>query len=178
MKSSYQNCKTIWTQKKTRFCYHGFTLLEVLITLIILSVGLLGLASIQSLGLSHSNNSHFRNIATIQANAMADSIRANRAGYEDGHYNDIQSSNNYTNPNCISTTTGCTAQQLANYDAFIWLQNLSFELPQGEGSVLRNGNEYTITVSWSEKDHKADADGNNAGQLKVNTQSHSIVIKP
>lgn len=145
----------------------GFTLLEVLITVIILGVGLLGLASIQSLGLSQSNNSHFRNIATLQANAMADSIRANAAGRTAGHYDDIDSAQ--TNPGCI--LTGCTAQQMAQYDAYVWQQNLAFELPNGTGTVANSSGDFQITIEWQEK--AADADG-----LDLTTQSYSILIKP
>jgi type IV pilus assembly protein PilV len=57
----------------------GFTLLEVLLTLVILSVGLLGLAAMQVVGLKSGNTASYRSIATLVAGEMAERMRANPA---------------------------------------------------------------------------------------------------
>ena len=62
----------------------GFTLLEVMIALLIFSIGLLGLAGLQAGGLRSNNQAQLRTIAVIQAYDMADRIRANPRGVADG----------------------------------------------------------------------------------------------
>ncbi|MDT8385075.1 MAG: type IV pilus modification protein PilV [Gammaproteobacteria bacterium] len=127
----------------------GFTLLEVLISLIVLSIGLLGLAGLQMNGLKSNNSSYQRTQASLLANEMIDRIRANRAGLMLGYYSSI-SGTPPTNPNCL--TTGCTVQQIADYDAFLWAGELADRLPLGTGTVTGNGVNtiFTITVSWDD----------------------------
>ncbi len=64
----------------------GFSLLEVLVALLILSVGLLGLAGLQVLGLRHTGNAYFRTQATLLANEMVERIHANPLGAVRGEY--------------------------------------------------------------------------------------------
>lgn len=127
----------------------GFSLLEVLISVVVLSVGLLGIAGLQVTGLrfAHAANLHYT--ASSQANDMADRMRANRVGVAAGAYNSI-STISATNPGCIST--GCTPAQIASVDVAEWGASLSTLLPSGTGSVTGTGagSVFTITVSWSE----------------------------
>lgn len=127
----------------------GFTLMEVLISLIVLSIGLLGLAGLQMNGLKSNNSSYQRTQASLLANEMLDRIRANRAGLLLGYYSSI-SGTPPANPNCL--TTGCTVQQIANYDAFLWAGELADRLPLGTGTVTGNGANtiFTITVNWDD----------------------------
>jgi len=92
----------------------GFTLLEILIALIILSIGLLGLAGLQANSLKNNNSAYQRTQASLLANEMLDRIRANRQGLEAGAYDAIDSTAT-SDPGCI--TSGCSSAQLAQYDA-------------------------------------------------------------
>lgn len=65
----------------------GFTLLEILVAILILSIGLLGLASLQASGLRSNHSGYLRSKATIFAYEMADRLRANRATAIAGNYN-------------------------------------------------------------------------------------------
>ncbi len=126
----------------------GFTLLEVLIALFVLSVGLLGLASLQAQALRYNHNAYLRSVATQQAYDIADRIRANAVGLQNGSYDSITSDPG--DPGCI--TSGCTPAQVAAFDAFEWYTALSTLLPSGTGTVAGNGPDslFTVTVTWNE----------------------------
>jgi type IV pilus assembly protein PilV len=138
----------------------GFSMIEVLITLVILSIGLLGLAGLQAVGLRNNNTAYLRTIATQQLNDMADSMRANRPGVLLGSYNAI--SGIPANPGCIDSATGCSPALVAQYDHFSWNTKNQSQLPQGTGTVVRcpvanfptgcpaGSNRFVISVTWEE----------------------------
>lgn len=112
----------------------GFTLLEVLIAVVVFSIGLLGLASLQVMGLRLNHDSLLRTIATIQANDMADRMRTNVAATSQGAASPYNNPSKLAtgNPNCLgmnaSGTTAnvsCDANQMALHDFFEWYANLS-----------------------------------------------------
>jgi type IV pilus assembly protein PilV len=151
----------------------GFTLLEILVAMVVISLGLLGLAGLQALSLRNNQVAHYRSIASQQAYDMGDRIRANLAGVRLGQY-DTLAAGVPTDPNCF--TTGCgtpasgTNTQMAQTDRFQWNTLNGRVLPAGSGSVrciegpaatcaINNANTnriYEITVSWTERT----ADGN------------------
>lgn len=128
---------------------NGFTLLEVLVAVVVLSIGLLGLAGLQASGLSQNNTAYQRTQATLLAYDMLDRMRANFEGVRLGYYNDFTGSSQ-TDPNCFST--GCTVQQLAQYDNYAWGKQLSDTLASGHGTVSGGGlnTTFTITVMWDQ----------------------------
>ena len=65
-------------KSKSFILLSGFTLLEVLITLIVLSVGLLGLAGLQTMSLRNNHDAYLRNQATIQANDLVERLRGSK----------------------------------------------------------------------------------------------------
>lgn len=66
---------------------HGFTLLEVLISIVILSIGLLGLAGLQATSLQANQNAHYTSQANLLAYDIVDRMRANRQAARSGDYN-------------------------------------------------------------------------------------------
>lgn len=126
----------------------GITLLENLIALVVLSIGLLGHANLQNLGLRTNTHSYWRTQASILAIDIADRMRANPAGIATGGYNDI--STLPEDANCIDTF--CTPLAMAQTDARSWQQTLARELPQGSGSVVGTGTGslFTIKIRWQE----------------------------
>lgn len=129
--------------------HSGFSLLEVLIAVFVLSIGLLGIAGLQLTGMRYAHNANLRYQAMQQVNDMADRLRANPQGVASGAYNSISGSG--SNPGCISSN--CSPGQLAAYDAFIWNTNNALILPAGTGTVSGNGTDtiFTITVTWTER---------------------------
>jgi len=153
------SCKSDQPHKKQ--C--GFTLLEVLIALLILSIGLLGLASLQTNGLRSNQMAGMRTTATQLAYDIADRMHANPAGVAAQDYV-IAISN--TDPviatDCESTT--CTPSQMAMYDLAQWRNAIS-TLPGGGSSITRTVTgtvvTHTITVFWDE--YRKGISGTNCG---------------
>ena len=120
----------------------AFSLLEVLISVVVLAVGLLGIAGMQLNMIRYNHSAQMRSIAIAQVNNMIDRMRANYAGVKAGQYNTI--SGIPAEPNC----TTCTAAQIAQKDAHNWNTMNSKLLPSGQGMVVGNGNNYTVTLRW------------------------------
>ncbi len=117
----------------------GVTLLEVLITVVILSVGLLGSAMLQFNSVRLNNDAFLRSQATNLAYDMSDRIRANSVAAVAGSYDLAIDDNAPSSPSTIA------AQDVAD-----WLGMLATDLPMGDGSISRNGNEFTVSVCWDE----------------------------
>jgi len=126
----------------------GFSLVEVMVAMVVFSIGLLGLAGLQSLGISNNQTAFFRSTATQQAYNMADRMRNNIAGVDAGNYNAINKNIPAIGTNCITGT--CTPTQLANFDHFEWNTNNAALLPQGHGTVTLTGSQLRICVMWNE----------------------------
>ena len=106
-------------------------MLEILVSIIILSIGLLGLAGMQAFSLRNSGNASYRSIATQQAYDLADRMRANQQALNVGSYNNQQG---VSVPACFQAT-GCNTIQMAQMDVFLWNQNTARLLPGGKGFV-------------------------------------------
>jgi type IV pilus assembly protein PilV len=125
----------------------GFTLIEVLIALIVMSVGMLGIAGLYVTGLQAGRTSMFRHHAVTLAGDVADRIRANpRAG---AVYALAGADNN-----CVAAGIDCTASEMAANDVFLWQDQAGDTLPNGNVAVVFNNAvvppTYQITVSWTE----------------------------
>lgn len=127
----------------------GFTMLEVLVAIVVLSFGLLGLAGLQADGLRNNTSAYLRTQANLLAYDMLDRMRANLQGVENGDYDDLLGTAP-TDPGCISS--GCSIAQMAQHDAYEWSQKLAEILPEGQGKVAGTGigSVFTITVMWDD----------------------------
>lgn len=124
----------------------GFSLIEVLIALIIMSVGMLGIAGLYVHGMQAGRTSTFRHHAVTLAGDVADRIRANPLG---GPAYEGAGANN----NCVGGGINCTAPEMAANDVDLWLQQAAATLPDGDIDVTYAPGvpaQYTVTVSWSE----------------------------
>ena len=123
----------------------GFTLIEVLVAVLVMSIGLLGLASLQATSLRFNNDSSAQTQAAYLTSDMADRMRANvskAAGYP------AQAAGE--NANCY-TAAGCTPDEMAANDIFEW-KALTESLPGGQGAITAlAGGLFTITVMWDEQ---------------------------
>lgn len=152
----------------------GFGLIEALIALVVLSIGLLGLVGLLVQGIKTNHNAYLRTQAVLLSNDMADRMLANRTGVRNAHYNAIDTTaSSPANPSCVTTATGCTAQQMAQFDAYAWGRLLRSALPAGAGTVSGDGmgSVFTITVSWIE-------DGLQSSDLGTTTKSFSMSFQP
>ncbi len=125
----------------------GFSLVEVLIALIIMSVGMLGIAGLYVQSMQAGRTSLFRHHGVTLAGDVADRIRANpRAG--------IAYAGGGADNNCIAAGIDCDAAQMASNDIFLWGLQAAESLPNGNIVVLFDDANfpptYTITVGWDE----------------------------
>jgi len=148
----------------------GFTLIEVLIAVFILTVGLMAMGAVQMVSMRSGGDSFMRTQAAIAAADMADRMRANITGVNAGNYAAVAGP--LVNPgfDCIAAT--CTAAQIAQLDAFQWLNSLTSSrglaplsrgLAGATGTVAcpAAGGICTITVMWDGRHNGAAGQGCN-----------------
>jgi len=121
-------------KKRTIQKQHGLTLLEILITLVVVSVGLLGIAGLQIAGLKGTRNSALRTQATVLASDIAERMRANMVAVDDNRFFAVTSEvgvdctslpvkfceDYYDGTNMVAAAS-CTPEEMANYDINIWI---------------------------------------------------------
>lgn len=117
--------------RRSRAHARGATLIEVLVALFVLSVGLLGVAAMQQVGLRSSHTAHVRSQATALAYDIADRMRANRAAALAGTYDTQYDDALDPGDDCLGTT----AADRAACDLTQWKAALRLALPGGEGQV-------------------------------------------
>lgn len=116
----------------------GLSLIEVLVTLLITSVGLLGLAALQGRSLQFNHGAYLRSQANILAYDMADRMRLNKDDARANLYN-------------ISISDGVpTAVSTVTTDQNQWLTLIAATLPAGDGAVSCASNICTLTIQWRE----------------------------
>lgn len=118
----------------------GFTMVEVLVAVLVLSIGLIGLASLQGVSLQFNNSAYLRSQATNLAYDMADRVRANRqVALNSGAYN--------LDPADAAPVPG----DLASTDLAEWRTALQTMLPAGTGGVtVAAGGALTVVVCWDD----------------------------
>lgn len=120
----------------------GFNLIEVMVSLVIFSIGLLGLAGLQQVGLAQNTTAMQRTIAMSQAYDLFDRMRNNKT-------TDYSLATAASTPNCV--TAPCNAGQIASYDVYEWNLAVASNLPNGVGFITGNTASYTVHVGWDEQ---------------------------
>lgn len=139
----------------------GISMLEILITIVVISFGFLSLASFQMGTLSYLSGSNQHLMATAMASTMGESIRANRTNALSYHE---KSTKNFAT-NCGATGATCS---IAEYD--VWLWKTAFEqhaMQNVDGVVEIDGNDAIITISWLEKSSRGSDAVNQSYVLQV-----------
>ncbi len=128
----------------------GFTLIESMVALVVLSVGMLGISALFTQGLSSGRTAQYRSQAVNLVSDLADRIRANRTAQ--AAYAGVAANNN-----CDPLGGGgvdCAPVQMAAHDLFVWNQQVQQSLPTGQWLILFDPTtlpeSYTIQVSWTE----------------------------
>jgi type IV pilus assembly protein PilV len=130
----------------------GFSLIEVLVALLVLAIGLLGLAALQAQGLRFNHDAYVRTTATHMASGIIDRMRVNR--------NNVAPYTAAPAPpfNCDPTVSSIAM------DLECWYDGLSRSLPGGAGVITANAtaNFYDVTVRWVDRTPR-----NFGGMLRV-----------
>ncbi|MCZ6797094.1 MAG: type IV pilus modification protein PilV [Gammaproteobacteria bacterium] len=128
--------------------YRGDTMIEVLVTVLILAVGVLGVAAMQVTTLKNLNSSYSTGIAAIVTDDFVERMRANGAAALADTY--IHSAAPTGTTDCVGSV--CDATQMASYDMESWWASLAAALPLATGQVTRVGgtNTFIVTVRWDD----------------------------
>ena len=141
----------------------GFTLIEVMIAVLVLSIGLLGLAGLQVTALQNNQSSFTRSQATALAYDLADRMRANVPGVMAGFYDPAAPA---INAGCLNPG-GCSVQAMARHDLAEWNAAIASNLPMGTGTACVDstpgdgaseaapecdgvGTQYTVKIWWDD----------------------------
>ena len=129
----------------------GFTMLEILVTLFLLSMWLLASAGVQSSSLQFTKAAEFRTQAVYLATELAERMQANLGAAVAGSYQ-------YAGGTTIGkdcTTATCLDNELADFDLAEWNGRVTAVLPNATVSVTTAGAAnpitYTIVVSWTDR---------------------------
>jgi type IV pilus assembly protein PilV len=127
----------------------GASLIEILVAVLIVTFGILAMAALQANSVRYNKTSELRTVASLLAKDIADRMRANVKGVQDGNYN-IKDANYATaaslvanaalgnKPTCAAADENCTTIELAAIDLSEWRKNLFFGLPQTAAYIQYN----------------------------------------
>jgi len=159
----------------------GVSLVEVLVSALIVSIGLVGVAGLQVASLKNNQTALMRSQATSLAYDLADRMRSNVTGASAGFYDP----DNAALTTGCGSTTGCSTQQLSEHDLAEWQAALSATLPMGEGVVCidstpndgsraatpacdATGTQFSVKLWWDENsDGEITVDSTNTDGLLV-----------
>jgi type IV pilus assembly protein PilV len=144
----------------------GFSLVEVMVALIVMSVGLLGIAKMQALAISGTTSARTRSLAALEASSLASTMNADRAYWANvtvdpavqfsaGKITATGDPTLQPNASCP-----CTPPQLASGDLTAWVADLNLQLPAVQGTVScpkppagsgATPISCTISLNWTER---------------------------
>jgi type IV pilus assembly protein PilV len=116
----------------------GFTMMEILVTIVIVSFGLLGFAAMLTNAVQSNRMAFMRSEATVLAYGIIESMRANRPAAVAGSYT-------------IAVGSASIGSTMAAQDLQAWKSDLSKLLPAGDGAVTVDGQGHaTVTIQWDD----------------------------
>jgi type IV pilus assembly protein PilV len=145
---------------KRTAAHSGFSLIEVLVALIVLSIGMLGMGKMLMVSMKSNSTAYSSTQAMSLASAMLERIRANRTVALAGTASTYSlptltgTSTFGAGPNCL--TAACSNSQMGTSDVAGWLGLLvsANGLPSGKGSItfgsLNNETSVSIVVQWDD----------------------------
>lgn len=164
----------------------GISMIEMLVTLVIISIGLLGIAALQSRGQLATQGAYIVTQAVTQGANIMDKMRANRICARDdllstspnaGICGGVGYATTPSAADCVANA--CSPAQLRDFDLNQWNAELARTLPNGSGTIAipnppANGDTnvtYLITITWTLKDVEQDEGGSTVRQ-----QQWSLVL--
>lgn len=140
---------------------NGFSLIEVLVSVAILSMGILGTMALQTRGLMDNHDAYLRTQAIFLAYDMSDRIKANIGEWQTQKANIatiLTHARTFTaasHPNCSAddvsaTAVPCTsATNMAEYDVYRWEQNVKALLPNSSIEISYNSDNFIrLIINW------------------------------
>jgi type IV pilus assembly protein PilV len=188
----------------TRPGAQGFSLIEVLVALIIIAVGMLGLAKIQGLAYASTGSASQRSLASIEAAGLVSAMRANHSYWStvattttpfsvtfSGTAITVIADSGGTMSGSYGCKLGganapCTTAQMAAYDVTDWLTSLNAILPNPSGSItcpalvaaVATAVACTITISWLESTTGINQQSTQGTAIKATGPSYTLLVVP
>jgi type IV pilus assembly protein PilV len=169
-----------------------------MVAVIVICIGLLGIAKMQALALSTSNTSRLRSLAAIEAASFAASMHSNRNFWAAAAVNYTVSPTAITSPDAATVAIAnaelvapmacvnvmCDAQNLAAYDLAKFASSLNNLLPNPTAKIVFTGApgvaapaSFTIEIQWSENAISMTSNNENSGTLTQNP-SYTLYVEP
>ena len=173
----------------------GIGIIEVLVALVVVSFGVLGMASLQLTGMKHSSSGYNRSIAVLYAENLATRMRSNQLAVENLDYAGFDSDDGSLNcaakpiPYCQATKNAaaqvCNSAEMAAFDLFsiacgTWtsaniaeggvvdsLNSGSLVVNCLDGAACDDTSNYSIRISWDEGRSKGDLEGVDSKLVEV-----------
>ena len=178
----------------------GFSLIEVMVAVLIISIGLLGIAKMQALSLSNTGNSRLRALAAVEAGSIASAIQADRgywstvpvvgtdltASITGAAVTTSSDATLTTTQACTGLTANCTVAQMAAYDLQTWATALSTVIPNETVNIdcalpsVTVTVTCTVTIKWTENlvNSNSAQTVNATTQTTLQTPTYTLVVDP
>lgn len=152
----------------------GFSMLEILITLVIISIALLGTAGLQVYAMRVNQGGQFRTQAVFLASDMAERMEANKAAAVAGNYVlALTSTSSVAATNCAAAA--CDSTNLASWDISQWGQAIGNLLPQATWQITQttagNPSTYSIVINWTDRSSNTASHGETFSYTATRTVS-------
>jgi len=177
--------------RRRRALAAGFSMMEVLVSILVTATGLLGFAKLQAAALSNTQTARVRSLIALQASSLSAAMIANRrfwasaaapasvsvrGGVVSGAGMTLSSV-----PDCHAG--GCTPEQLAAYDMQAWADTLKAQFPSHIASVAcavaaPQPPHCTIDIRWSEKTIAINRSTSLAPADMVGMQQYNLYVEP
>ncbi|MFV0478310.1 MAG: type IV pilus modification protein PilV [Parahaliea sp.] len=182
-------CRSVSLSRRSQ---EGFTLIEVLVAVLILSVGVLGVAAMQVMSVEANRGAFYRSQALHIGAEILDAIRANpsaRTNYVVGINKDSSTGMAaISDPGCAASAMGCSAEDMAKVDLREWanhfinvdgMSDYRPTLPGGNAQIQMDGDLFTVTVGWRQRVFDDDdSDGGKARSVSGQTIQLISEISP
>ncbi|EAZ99349.1 Ribosome recycling factor [Marinobacter sp. ELB17] len=143
----------------------GVGLIEVLVSLLVLSVGILGIAGLQTRALQMNQSVLYQSRANVLAYDIMDRMRANQSQVDNYQIDFSDAVPSFSN--CYSPSANCTAIQIADFDLGSWRADLAAVLPDGKGSIVKTGGAEPAFIVTLQFDNARVEAATKAGQDKI-----------
>jgi len=175
----------------TRRRPRAFSLVEVMVTVAVVSIGLLGLAKMAAAAIANTQVSRVRSLVSVQAQSLAAAMRANRAYWASGAApssvtisgTTVTDAGHVLDRSADCNATVCTASQLAAFDLQGWAANLDAHFKGYAATVACSTATSapiacTITLTWTEKIVAINRSTAASGVAQSSTQRYALYVQP
>lgn len=169
-----------FSSTRRKLLQQGLSLIEILVTVVILSIGLLGIAATQTLGMGYNHDSYLRSQATMLINELTERMSINLTAVNNNDF-DIGA---FTMGNCgtapaplCEAGVNCSPQQLATYDMYRVACGYDANGSDGIVNIFPNG---VLNIACVDSDAGADADPCTNGsnhRLTISWQRSNLAAK-